>query len=202
MSETKTERFTVVPADQVPEGCRAEGRLVSLGEGLGFRLATPADEDEIPDDPEELAILICAIAASTPRYRESYTSDLCDALGTDVHSEAYHLAFSAWEDADGRTERTGDEEIDAEAHAMLVEARDREHAAIICGVQASAWADPSGPGSTSFPFTAQAIGAGVAAYELASRALEHAGRCLGSYTPAGVCAEAEALIRAGWNPTE
>lgn len=83
-----------------------------------------AQTEVIPTDPHELAIMICAIAASTPEFTESY-DPLYAALGANMFDHdrgGYFQAYRAWSVAnDRRCQRdTFNPEVDAEAHAALV----------------------------------------------------------------------------------
>ena len=68
----------------------------------------------------EQAALVCAIAASTPSFTESYTMVL---LCADITREAYDLAFEAWDAASCGIPYLPDGDanpiVDAEAEAML-----------------------------------------------------------------------------------
>lgn len=59
----------------------------------------------------EQAALICAIAASNPTWHEDYEG-ICDALGLDVRSAAFCLAYSAWQACEWPF-------VDAEAEALI-----------------------------------------------------------------------------------
>jgi len=74
---------------------------------------------KIDKKTREQAALICAIAASTPAFNESYTMVLAAA----ITREAYDLAYAAWDAASSRIPYAHDGSanpiVDAEAEALL-----------------------------------------------------------------------------------
>jgi hypothetical protein len=167
----------------------------------------PGDFEEIPDDPLELAALICAIAASTPDLSGQYAevenelgvpSEIRFADSFSAHYDAWVIAFS------GRLGASGDPVIDAEAHAALECDLIRERAAELCSAMAAFWA-AGNPQSLFAEGGASSVGTtpvvDLAFHAFMQAHLDFAEANGVTDAPVHECyAEAEAMIRCGWEP--